>query len=222
MVGLGQNMQNKTRWIGAAMAFAMLGAQARAEITDAGASGTEAEVMAHASSLPVARNGAPQGNGSRNPDKARHGGDAAAPISYTHRWLMSQELALQGEDWECLRQAVYFEARGQSVQGQFAVAEVVLNRVDSPDYPDSVCGVIRQQADGTCQFSYFCDGLSDSLHEVAAAEIAGRIAAVMLAGGARTLTDGATFFHSSAADPAWAGGLQQTALIGAHVFYAAN
>lgn len=183
MVGLGQSMQNKTRWIGAAMALAMMGAQARAEITD---------------------------------------GSAAVPVDYTHRWLMSQDLALQGEDWECLRQAVYFEARGQSLQGQFAVAEVILNRVDSPDYPDSVCGVIRQQADGACQFSYFCDGLSDSLHEVAAAEIAGRIAAVMLAGGARRLTDGATFFHSSAADPAWAGRLQQTALIGSHVFYAAN
>ena len=79
----------------------------------------------------------------------------AATSGYTRDWLDAQTPAKGDANWRCLSEALYFEARGETVKGQFAVAEVILNRVDSPRYPDSICGVINQ---GTgqiygCQFT---------------------------------------------------------------------
>ena len=128
----------------------------------------------------------------------------------------------EGDDqWECLSQAIYHEARGEALEGQIAVAEVILNRRDSGHYPESVCGVVEQ---GTgerymCQFSYFCDGLSDEIGDQGAWEKAGRIARVMLDGAPRRLTDGAMFYHTKAVEPYWADEFVQTAEIGAHLFY---
>lgn len=124
-------------------------------------------------------------------------------------------------EWRCLAEALYFEARGEELPGQVAVAEVILNRRDSGRYPDSVCGVVRQ---GTgerwkCQFSYFCDGLSDEIADQAAWDRMGRIARVMLDGAPRDLTDGAMFYHTRAVSPSWAEEFRRTAEIGAHLFY---
>jgi hypothetical protein len=125
------------------------------------------------------------------------------------------------EEWRCLSEAIYHEARGESLEGQVAVAEVVLNRRDSGRYPDSVCGVVEQ---GTgekwkCQFSYFCDGLSDAVNDEQAWATAGRVARVMLDGAPRQLTEGAMFYHTKAVSPYWADEFTQTAEIGAHLFY---
>jgi spore germination cell wall hydrolase CwlJ-like protein len=139
-------------------------------------------------------------------------------VRYDRAWLMAQS-AGSGDAWQCLTEAIYFEARGESLKGQFAVAEVILNRVDSGLYPRSVCGVIRQRGGGGCQFSYVCDGYSDRMREPGAREIAGRIAAVMLDGAPRLLTDGATHFHTRAVRPSWARKFPHTASIGAHLFY---
>ena len=81
-------------------------------------------------------------------------------VRYSGRWLRSLAKPTGGKQWACLAEAIYFEARGEGVEGQFAVAEVILNRVDSPKFPNSICKVVRQ---GTgrkhaCQFSYNCDG----------------------------------------------------------------
>ncbi|SDE46401.1 cell wall hydrolase [Limimaricola pyoseonensis] len=124
-------------------------------------------------------------------------------------------------EWNCLTEALYFEARGEALKGQFAVAEVILNRVDSPDYPDSVCGVVRQ---GTgrkyaCQFSYYCDGLPDTVNDKGSWKKLGRIASIMLEDGPRELTAGATHYHTKAVNPSWAGRIPRTASIGAHLFY---
>ena len=124
-------------------------------------------------------------------------------------------------EWRCLTEALYFEARGESLQGQIAVAEVILNRRDGGRYPDSVCGVVQQ---GTgekhmCQFSYFCDGLSDEIGDKEAWDHLGRIARAMLDGAPRDLTDGAEFYHTKAVSPYWADEFYQTAEIGAHLFY---
>ena len=86
---------------------------------------------------------------------------------HSEDWIRAQPEASGGAQWQCLTEALYFEARGESVKGQFAVAEVILNRVASPLYPDTVCGVVHQ---GTgrhlqCQFTYTCDGRSDKIRE---------------------------------------------------------
>lgn len=142
-------------------------------------------------------------------------------VSYDKAWVSEQPKASGGAQWQCLTEALYFEARGESLKGQFAVAEVILNRVDSPDYPDSICGVVNQ---GTgrkyaCQFSYTCDGLSDKVHDRRSWSKLGRIAEVMIEDGPRELTGGATHYHTTAVNPSWAGRIPRTAAIGAHLFY---
>ena len=142
-------------------------------------------------------------------------------VSLTRSWLETQPRAQGDEEWRCLAEALYFEARGETVKGQFAVAEVILNRVDSARFPDSVCGVIRQ---GTgqryqCQFSYTCDGKSDAIHERAAFESVGKVARAILDGANHNLTGGATHYHTTAVQPKWSNVYTRTAKIGVHVFY---
>ena len=91
-------------------------------------------------------------------------------IERSRSWVDAQPAVTGDEQWACLAQALYFEARGESVRGQFAVAEVILNRVDSAQFPNTLCKVIHQ---GTgrkyaCQFTYTCDGNPEVIHEKAA------------------------------------------------------
>ncbi|MGP3698736.1 cell wall hydrolase [Rhodobacter sp. NSM] len=137
-------------------------------------------------------------------------------LRYDEDWLASQPVAAKGSDeWKCLATALYFEARGESIQGQFAVAEVIMNRVDRPGYPGSICGVVHQGG----QFSYTFDGKPETIHEKGAFQRAGKIAALMLAGAPRQLTQGATHFHTRAVRPGWAHRFPRTATIGGHLFY---
>ncbi|MES2844170.1 MAG: cell wall hydrolase [Pseudomonadota bacterium] len=144
---------------------------------------------------------------------------AAPVVRYDEAWLAALPSANGDEEWQCLQTALYFEARGETLKGQFAVAEVILNRVDSPDYPRSVCGVVQQGGNGGCQFSYVCDGHRDAMGDAESRERAGKIARVMLDGAPRALTMGATHFHTRAVRPGWARQFPQTAAIGAHLFY---
>ncbi|WP_234984194.1 cell wall hydrolase [Roseivivax jejudonensis] len=141
--------------------------------------------------------------------------NAVKSLRYDARWLSQHPFDAGGRDWQCLTEALYFEARGESLRGQFAVAEVILNRVDSPRYPDSVCGVVNQ----TCQFSYTCDGLPETMHEARAKTQVGKVAGLMLEGAPRELTDGATHYHTVAVSPRWANAFPMTAQIGVHRFY---
>lgn len=136
-------------------------------------------------------------------------------VRYDDAWLATYPEPTGDAEWQCLRTALYFEARGESLQGQFAVAEVILNRVDNPAYPKSVCAVVKQG----CQFSFTCDGHSDVMRDRSAVERAGRIARVMLDGAPRALTLGATHFHTRQVNPSWSKRFPRTASIGAHLFY---
>ena len=152
--------------------------------------------------------------------KAKAGKTKAAPaIEYSHAFLANLPKAGGDEQWQCLTKALYFEARGETLKGQFAVAEVILNRVDSKRYPNSVCGVVEQGGKGACQFSYHCDGARDVMRDKTSAETAGRIARLMLDGAPRQLTFGATHFHTRAVKPSWSRKFERTASIGAHLFY---
>jgi spore germination cell wall hydrolase CwlJ-like protein len=123
--------------------------------------------------------------------------------------------ATGGAEWQCLAQAIYFESRGEPLSGQIAVAEVVLNRVDDRRFPNTVCGVTRQG----CQFSYVCDGNSDTMKSALARSRSEKLASLMLAGRPRTLTDGATYFHTRSVRPDWSRRFTRTAAIGHHLFY---
>jgi hypothetical protein len=123
--------------------------------------------------------------------------------------------------WECLTEALYFEARGETPVGQYAVAEVILNRVDNANYPDTICGVVNQ---GTgrqfaCQFTYTCDGRPEMIDDETAWHRLGHIARIMMDGAPRDLTDGATHYHATWVNPRWARTYPQTAAYGVHVFY---
>jgi len=101
------------------------------------------------------------------------------------------------------------------------VAEVILNRVRRDDFPDSVCGVVKQ---GTgelfqCQFSYYCDGLREDIHEPVPFERAGKIARLTLDRGGFGLTGGATHFHNSTVRPSWSRSFEYIVTIGKHRFY---
>lgn len=151
-------------------------------------------------------------------------GDRKPPadhIVYTKDWVAEQNVSGAGSEWQCLSEALYFEARGESVKGQFAVAEVILNRVESARYPDSICGVINQ---GTgrkfaCQFTYTCDGMAEVVHEKRAWNRVSKIAAMMIDGANTNLTHGATHYHTRAVRPSWSRSFARTASIGVHYFY---
>lgn len=148
-------------------------------------------------------------------------GDAVDAVRYTDSFLDRLPEASGGKQWNCLATAIYFESRGESVKGEFAVAEVIANRVDSENFPDSYCKVVNQGSSqrNACQFSYACDGLPDTIRERDAFEKAGKIARLIIDGAPRVLTDGATYFHTVHVNPSWSRRFEETASIGAHIFY---
>jgi len=142
-------------------------------------------------------------------------------ITFSKAWLRAQPVASGGREWECLAEALYFEARGETVKGQFAVAEVILNRVKSTAFPNTICNVINQ---GTgrkfaCQFTYTCDGKAETIHEPRAYEMVGKVARLAMDGGAGNLTRGALYYHTTAVSPRWSRVFEHTTTIGVHKFY---
>lgn len=144
-------------------------------------------------------------------------------VQYSVSWLRRQPVSDLDKQAQCLATAIYHEARGESLKGQFAVAEVILNRVQSRKFPNSVCGVVYQGVVagriGGCQFSFACDGRSENMPNRRAADLARRISYVMAQGAHRGLTGGAQYFHTTAVNPSWASRFKQTTQIGAHLFY---
>lgn len=120
----------------------------------------------------------------------------------------------------CLARTVYWESKGQPVEGQRAVAHVVLNRARASGYPDRVCEVVTQGGPSRpCQFSFYCDGRDDTPREPEAYETAHRVAWEALAGASADPTRGAVMFHNGTVRPSWARAKRRTATIGDHFFY---
>ena len=122
---------------------------------------------------------------------------------------------------DCLTAAVYYEARSQSVEGQRAVAQVVLNRVRDRAFPNSVCGVVYQGAERRtgCQFSFTCNGSMNRPRELGAWDRARTVAAAALGGSVYAPVGAATSFHTTSILPWWASSLARITTVGAHVFY---
>ncbi|RYM10158.1 cell wall hydrolase [Sphingobium cupriresistens] len=122
----------------------------------------------------------------------------------------------------CLTSAIYYEAANEPDDGQRAVAQVVLNRVRSQLWPDTVCGVVYQgseRRDYKCQFTFSCDGAMARVPAAAAWVRARRVAQDALAGKVYAPVGLATHYHTLAVRPDWSSSLQAVAVIGAHIFY---
>lgn len=126
------------------------------------------------------------------------------------------------QERHCLATGIYFEARGEAYYGQLAVAEVILNRVASRRYPNTVCKVVFQGSHrrNACQFSFACDGLSDRPREQLSWRRATRLARYATTSGQRqAIIGGATHYHADYVKPHWASAFVEVAKIGRHIFY---
>ncbi|HMB47982.1 MAG TPA: cell wall hydrolase [Afifellaceae bacterium] len=122
----------------------------------------------------------------------------------------------------CLARGIYFEARGESVRGQAAVAQVILNRVKNPAYPATICGVVYQNKKwrNRCQFSFACDGVRDRIRSTKHYKTAQYVARETTAGNIWLPEVGdATHYHATYVHPRWARKLKKTDRIGSHIFY---
>jgi spore germination cell wall hydrolase CwlJ-like protein len=130
--------------------------------------------------------------------------------------------AARAKHEKCLADAVYFEARGEPIRGQMAVAQVVINRVFSGYYPNNICGVVYQNAHRRfrCQFTFACDGLPERVDEPVAWERATHIARDALDGNFWLNDVGkATHYHARWVHPWWVHEMRRLDRIGVHTFY---
>ena len=134
---------------------------------------------------------------------------------------------------ECLAKNIYFEGRGETVKGQIAIAQVTANRVKSKNFPDTFCEVVKQGPTSTwylvekykvvpllhkCQFSWYCDGKSDTPTDLWSWGRAINIAVNTMNGKYEDPTNGSMWYHNNTVKPNW----QQLALVSKidhHVFY---
>jgi spore germination cell wall hydrolase CwlJ-like protein len=141
--------------------------------------------------------------------------EAAQPFLLQAESMPAADRALR-----CLTQAVYYEAGFEPMEGRYAVAQVILNRMRHPTYPNSVCGVVYQGSSRPgCQFSFACDGSLYRAPDPKAWAISREIAAQALAGKVTSAVGMATHYHANYVSPYWAPKLTKITKIGAHIFY---
>jgi len=138
-----------------------------------------------------------------------------------------KKVELAEDERLCLTQAIYHEARGESEKGQWAVANVIINRAFSKQYPSTICGVVFQNADKgryRCQFTFACDGRSDMGRERKAWQRSMEIADAAFAEFQRgerpdVLPKSTLFYHTTQVAPSWSHTFKRVAAIGSHIFY---
>lgn len=150
--------------------------------------------------------------------------------------LTIQLLFSSPAEWNCLAKNIYFEARNQSLAGQIAVSHVVMNRVRSDRYPNTICGVVQQGKTSRwwkkehnktvmvrhrCQFSWYCDGLSDEPKEKTTWKNALIVAkdAYTLWGLGTDMSAGSMWYHAQNVKPRWRHDFKFVARIDDHLFY---
>ncbi len=141
-----------------------------------------------------------------------------------HAWLATPlpASAFSAREQQCLANAIYFEARGESAKGQAAVAQVVLNRVRNPAYPNSICGVVYQNQHmmNACQFSFACDGIPDRIDSPRHYRQARDVALAVTAGKIFIPEVGSsTHYYAQYVSPGWANAMDRMTKIGLHIFY---
>ncbi len=139
--------------------------------------------------------------------------------------LFSQATGLPEKQFYCLSEAIYFEARGEAIEGQIGVGKVILNRRQSAYFPDTVCSVVHQAerrndkiVRNRCQFSYYCDGKKETILNTKSFLIA--MTAVFLSIKIKQpLIEGALFYHTTEVNPYWNNYKKRLGVIGRHAFY---
>ncbi len=141
-----------------------------------------------------------------------------------HKWALNKlpKKTSTKSEQNCLARGIYFEARGESVRGQAAVAQVILNRVKNPAYPNTICGVVYQNKTwkNRCQFSFACDGIRDRVKSKKSWKTAKDVAALATAGKIWSKEIGsATHYYATYVKPRWARTMTRMKKIGRHIFF---
>lgn len=116
---------------------------------------------------------------------------------------------------DCMAEAVYYEARGESLIGQLAVGTVILNRVKGSRYKNTICSVVHDR----CAFSYYCDGKPERMANRRARRTAYNIARLILDGATVETVWNATHYHAAYVTPIWSRHMERLGRIGSHIFY---
>lgn len=147
-------------------------------------------------------------------------------VAATHAWVNKPlpASARSESELKCLATAIYFEARGEPEEGQIAVAQVVLNRLKNPTYPNTICGVVFQNKHrrNRCQFSFACDGRSDRVTDKTSWAEAQALAKRTVEEQADTFISevgSSTHYHATYVRPRWARKMNKADKIGRHIFY---
>jgi spore germination cell wall hydrolase CwlJ-like protein len=146
---------------------------------------------------------------------------AESPVVKPSNVISISQIELNDEV-NCLAQNIYFEARSEPVDGMLAVGHVVLNRVASKKFPDSVCKVVRQGGErrlNRCQFSWWCDGRSDEPRNKVSWNASRLIAWFVYNGQTVDPTGGALWYHAEYVKPYWRTAFVTGPQIGRHIFY---
>ncbi len=153
------------------------------------------------------------------------GGRFVPPVAEgDHQWMSKPlpEHVFTADEQKCLAEGIYFEARGEDVKGQAAVAQVILNRVRNPAYPATICGVVYQNKSwrNRCQFSFACDGTRPRVRSQEHYRVAQEVAMAVTAGKIFIPEVGsATHYHATYVHPRWARTMEKMKKIGLHIFY---
>jgi spore germination cell wall hydrolase CwlJ-like protein len=133
---------------------------------------------------------------------------------------INTEVLFHKNELHCLTDAIYFEARNQSVKGMIAVGQVIMNRKYSGKFGKNVCEVIHQRVNRVCQFSYLCKSKSyRTVDDLDSWDLATRVAHNTYNGYISDITNGATFYHNRRVKPKWRKNVEKTITIKDHVFY---
>jgi Cell Wall Hydrolase len=143
------------------------------------------------------------------------------PEGLDFRYHGESQAEFEQRERRCLAIAIYFEARGEPVSGQVAVGQVIMNRVRSPLFPETICGVVYQgQMQKGCQFSFTCDGKTDTPRNDEQWAQAQDISKKITAGELWLPEVGySTYYHANYVNPYWAGSMSKIDKIGRHIFY---
>lgn len=141
-----------------------------------------------------------------------------------HKWAASPlpKATFSARQQKCLAEGIYFESRGEPVKGQAAVAQVILNRVRNPTYPNSVCGVVYQNKHwrNRCQFSFACDNIKDRTSDKPRWSTAKFVARETSHGRIwQKQVGSSTHYHATYVNPKWAHKMKRVGRIGLHIFY---